>query len=386
MTNIQSWSNDDKRDVIRYLLVNSYRSERLRLLYVSTPKVACTKLKWWFADLEGFAESIRKNTDNSIESSPDLVIHDSIQKFAPLTEEDICEALESDSFFIFSLVRNPYKRIFSAWQSKLLLQEPIQSKPYIDKDFFHHPVETADDVAHAFEAFLEYLAENESPSFCDLHWTPQAVLLRPDLIDYSCITKIEERENLTGRLRDWLGVRIPSPFEGNVLNDSLIPYMPELITQRSAELICSMYSHDFDVFCYDKQIPTGKEGLSSEQFDVALKAVKHIRARLQRFGERNELIGRLNCTLVERDRQIASLTQAVSERDRQIASLTQAVSERDGQIAALNQSLTERDTKIAALNTQISGLLQSRSWRLTKPLRAVAGGMRSLRGAFKSDK
>lgn len=157
--NINDWSDQDKRNVGNYLQWNSYRSERQRLLYVATPKVACTKLKWWFAALEGYAEDLRKITDSS-ETDRDLIIHDS-HRVAPnvtgLSLQDLREALESESFFQFALVRNPYKRIFSAWQSKLLLREPLQVGPYVGADFYHHPIKTAADIAQAFEGFWSIL-------------------------------------------------------------------------------------------------------------------------------------------------------------------------------------------------------------------------------------
>jgi glycosyltransferase involved in cell wall biosynthesis len=383
--NISDWSDQDKRNVGSYLQWNSYRSERRRLLYVATPKVACTTLKWWFAALEGYAGELRKITDSS-ETDRDLIVHDS-HKVAPnvtgLGLQDLREALESDSFFQFALVRNPYKRIFSAWQSKLLLREPLQAKPYVGTDFFHYPITTATGIAKAFEGFLEHLAENEAPSYWDHHWMPQADLLRPDLIRYSCLIKIEESEILTERLQEWLGTYIPSPFQGRRSNESLIPYAPELITRRSAELIGSLYSRDFDVFGYEKQIPSAKEEFSTEQFDVAIKGVKFIRARHQRLGERNEQIGGLNHALTQRDGQIAGLNQALTERDGRIAGLNHALAERDGQItgfshrlaerdeqiAGLRRTLVERDVQIAALNrglTERDGQIAGRSHALAE--------------------
>ena len=66
----------------------------------------------------------------------------------------------------------------------------------------------------------------------------------------------------------------------------------------------------------------------------------------------------------------ANLSQAVTERDGQIASLNQAVAERDGQIASLSQAVTEREAAFMSI-------INSRSWRLTKPYRWVG---RMLRG------
>jgi len=65
-----------------------------------------------------------------------------------------------------------------------------------------------------------------------------------------------------------------------------------------------------------------------------------------------------------------SLNQALAERDEQIASLSQALAERDEQIASLSQAVTEREAAFMSI-------INSRSWRLTKPYRWVG---RMLRG------
>jgi glycosyltransferase involved in cell wall biosynthesis len=356
MLNISDWPLPVKEQVFDYLRYNSYRSERYNLFYVATPKVACTTLKWWFAALEGYTQALRGITD-SAETAPDLIVHES-HKVAPnvtgLIPEALLEALTSDSYFRFAVVRNPYKRIFSAWQSKLLLQEPLQVGPYLQCDFFHHPIKSAGDIAEAFEEFLEHLASNEAPSYWDHHWTPQAALLRPDLINYSKLAKVENSDELSQALAGWLGKYIPDPFASRPTNESLIPYLPEFVTERSAELIRTLYAEDFDAFGYDRQPPKIKETLSTDQLDLALKAITLIRGRHQRLGERNRQVASLTQAVTERDGQIASLTQAVTEREGQIASLTQAVTEREGQIASLTQALNERDGQVANLTQALN--------------------------------
>jgi len=381
-----NWPSTDRDVLFRHLRGNSYLSERHKLFYIATPKVACTTLKWWFAALEGYSQALHEITD-SAETDPDLVVHES-HKVAPrvtgLMPEALSEALTSDSYFRFAVVRNPYTRIFSAWQSKLLLQEPLQIGPYLNCDFFNHPIESAGDIAAAFEGFLEHLASNEAPSYWDHHWTPQAALLRPDLISYSKLVKIENAEELGQALADRLGGGVPNPFASRRANESLIPYLPELVTPRSSELIRALYAEDFDTFGYDKHTPQTKTFFTTSQFDLACKAIKIIRVRNQRLGERNGQIASLNQAMSERNGQIENLNQAVSERDARIENLNQAVSERDAQIENL-KAVSERDGQIENLNqavserdAQIAVFLSSRSWRITKPLRFTFSLLRAL--------
>jgi hypothetical protein len=275
-----------------YLRWHAYLSARHRLLFVATPKAACTTLLWWLARLEGYDEALRAVRD-SLESDPELVIHDSFKKVAPhvngLLPEALAEALVSDTWFRFAVVRNPFPRIFSAWQSKLLLREPLQSGPYIECEFFNVPVRSGKDVALAFEGFLEYLAAHEAPTFRDPHWTPQVHLLRPDLVSYDQLAHIEDPISLRQALAGRVGHHVGDPFAGRT-NESLIPYLPALFTERTMTLVRSLYADDFEVFGYSLAPPPGSSSFSDAQMDVALKAVGLIRARHRRLAETRALL------------------------------------------------------------------------------------------------
>ena len=356
MLNISDWPPGDEEKIFNYLKWGSYRSERYKLFYVSTPKVACTSLKWWFASLEGCAKALSTITD-SAESNPDQVVHE-LHKVAPhltgLSSKALSEALTSDAYFRFAVVRNPYKRIFSAWQSKLLLQEPQQIGPYLQRDFFHQPLRNADDIALAFEGFLEHLASQEAPSYWDQHWTPQAVLLRPDLINYTKLVKIEESAQLSKALSERLGEYVPDPFAERRANESLIPYLPEFVTERSASLIRTLYAEDFNVFGYDTQLPPSKEIFSEQELELALRAIKLIRGRHQRLGERTLQISALTQAVAGLEEQIASFNVATSERDAQITHLSHLVVERETQIAQLNHSVVDLEGQVDHLNLNAS--------------------------------
>lgn len=66
---------------------------------------------------------------------------------------------------------------------------------------------------------------------------------------------------------------------------------------------------------------------------------------------------------------VHNLSQLLTERDGQIAHLYQVVAERDGQIAHLDQTVRERDGQISSWFHFRDEVLNSTSWRLTRPLR-----------------
>jgi Sulfotransferase family len=365
MKNINDWPALDKGKLFSFLGDNALKSAKYKLLYVATPKVACTSLKWWFAELEGYTKQLCEITD-SAETDPDLIIHDSFYKVAPsvtgLLPDALLEPLTSDDYFRFAVVRNPYKRIFSAWQSKLLLREPLQIAPYINCGFYNQTIENAADVAKTFEGFLEHLAANEVPNFLDVHWTPQADLLRPDLISYSKLVKIENAKELSAALSEWLGVEFVDPFATRRTNESLIPYLPELITARSAELIRLLYARDFATFGYDEEIPPAKETFSTEQFRLAIKAIEMIRARHQRMGD-------MGATFVNQAKVVDEQAKVIEEQAK-VADEQAKVIEEQAKVADEQAKVIEEQAKVADEQAKvIEEIYASSSWRLTRPLR-----------------
>ncbi|WP_312283665.1 glycosyltransferase [Candidatus Igneacidithiobacillus taiwanensis] len=113
---------------------------------------------------------------------------------------------------------------------------------------------------------------------------------------------------------------------------------------------------------------------------------------------------RLNQWEIEFDRMrpalnlIDSLSQAISERDSQIASLTnetvrlnQTVTDRETQIASLSQAISERDSGLAKakeeaerMRSYLASVFESRSWRVTKPIRKSIALLRQTKGLFAS--
>lgn len=111
------------------------------------------------------------------------------------------------------------------------------------------------------------------------------------------------------------------------------------------------------------------------------------------LSERDEKIGSLNLTLAKSDEQIDGLTEVLTARDSQVADLERMVAEQALQVAGLGLKLNARDDQVADLErtgeklsrtlnnqrviaddlySQLSTVLNSRSWRLTKPLRGIS--------------
>jgi len=271
-----------------YMRWNTLYSAKHRLLYVPTPKVACTSLKWWFASLLEIPRDVFASAESG-ESDPELIIHDVLHRFAPeatcvdpaILAQSICD----EHVLRFAVVRNPYQRIFSAWQSKLLIHEPQQLSPYRGCAFFDIPMESPGDIARGFEGFLEYLASNDPPDYGDPHWTPQVDLLRPDALQYTCVAQIEKKEPLLAAFKHHFGNSFVNPFAGSRANESLLHYSPRFFPERAESLIRQLYAEDFERFGYATTLPEAQVAVSDAELEVALRAVKLIRGRHARLEQ-----------------------------------------------------------------------------------------------------
>lgn len=337
-----------------HLAYASSYSERLRLHYIATPKAACTALKWWFATLEGISFT-EVDVRDSWESEPELLIHDLVQKAAPHIQSFDLRALDracaDASVFRFAVVRNPYPRVFSAWLSKLAIQEANQVAAYADAAFLPLPIADRESLAIAFEAFLRHLAEHEAPdAWRNAHWAPQSRLLVPERIPYSQIFSVED----LGGMMEALGAHL-APLDQGIPplshhNEALLPYAADYLTPTSQELIAHLYAEDFAAFGYDSRVPPPGRPLSDEEVRARLSVLPHLVGRNRRWGDLHRVL----------DEERAAHAVTGADRDA-LSALLQTQWQENADLCAERDGLAE---ELAAMRT-------SRSWRLTRPLRTA---------------
>ncbi|HIG91616.1 MAG TPA: hypothetical protein EYQ77_04250, partial [Methylococcaceae bacterium] len=118
-----------------------------------------------------------------------------------------------------------------------------------------------------------------------------------------------------------------------------------------------------------KKLPWLQPG-SPEKQDVINYFAALGSRQLERYG-----LSQVESRADEQGRHIVVLTQALTEREEQVKSLDQLVTERDGRI---NSIMVERDAAVHHLHD----IRNSRSWRLTAPLRFLKVCVLRLRRQF----
>ena len=129
------------------------------MLFLPVPKAGCTSVLWLLAEMAGLdAEQFARSPLPEV--SPALTVHDmnvwgAGRRLGDFEGAERDRVLTEDGWLRFSLVRHPGTRLWSAWQSKLLLREPRFVEELGDAPWFPR---VPDDPAHVVEDFRRFVA------------------------------------------------------------------------------------------------------------------------------------------------------------------------------------------------------------------------------------
>ena len=153
------------------------------------------------------------------------------------------EVLESEDFFRFTVVRNPYTRLQSAWQDKVRLCAPrYEGMYYALKGRL--PTGLDPESIISFEEFVEAISHDPLTT-CDHHWRLQTAHLLYPAIRFSLVGRLEEFNATIRAFLAHIGKyshELPSMNEGNS--------SPAQFSNILAHHVYLLYKPDFDAFVY----------------------------------------------------------------------------------------------------------------------------------------
>jgi hypothetical protein len=155
--------------------------------------------------------------------------------------------------FKFTFVRSPYDRILSCWKNKIFKpsgfdrdDQRYKSKLAILNSGFGQ--ERFSNLDISFGEFVESIVEQESNDM-DRHWAPMVDLLRPDLVNYDYIGKVESFEQNINFLCGKKGWKTPKQVH---INQSKVKTPSDFSDAYIKKLIYQRYECDFQYFEYPK--------------------------------------------------------------------------------------------------------------------------------------
>ncbi len=270
---------------------NSFVVADRRIVYMSVTKVACTSLRWMIADLAG--EDLDSFYDApGAQQTRLMTIHGSRDRWqhAPalgeLTPERLAEISPDDGWFVFAVVRDPWSRIWSAWQSKFLVRHTFY-EGYAGEAWYPSVPSSQEQVIKDFRAFLEARPWTSDPQLMtDVHFLPQVFSVRPQGVNYTRVYDLTDLGALFTDLKAHLAA-IGQPVDELYLpraNETPLPLIPAVLADGVAELIEELYAEDFAAFGDRWSLDRVLQGPERWSDDALKHAAYHTTAN-QRIGD-----------------------------------------------------------------------------------------------------
>jgi hypothetical protein len=245
----------DEASLNARLAHSSFVSARHRYIYIEIPKAACTTMKYFIAALENASCQLER-MPYLRETKPNMLIHQRQFVVVPTVldlngrEVEALFAGESD-YFVFALVRNPYSRLVSAFESKIRLGEPGLRE--VTGRRWAAASEGAD-VREAFASFVRSDLEVLVSNALEHHFVSQHRLLMRPLIPYTKIFQVERfkefEADLIAHLKRRGAQAIP---EFKDWNRSLYPDWRYYYDRQTAERVQDFFEADFEGYGYDPE-------------------------------------------------------------------------------------------------------------------------------------
>jgi Sulfotransferase family len=258
-----------------------------RIVYVETPKAACTSLKRFVAAAAGerFAPG---SPATAVETNPNVLAHDRAlvpaHALTDLGPDDLERILTDPSWLRFCVVRNPFGRVYSAWESKVLVGDPARLDRFGEPGAGDVVVDGHLDVRATFGAFVGELATRAPEWFADRHLRPQHQVVHLDAIPYSRVVRLEELDRFVPDLRAHLVADgAPDPGELVHANSGLGIDWRDAYDEASVAVVAALYADDFTRLGYPDDLVPGTGGASLPP--VALRLLDGLRRRNRRIAQ-----------------------------------------------------------------------------------------------------
>ena len=235
---------------------NSFVLWDQKMVYMSVTKVACTSLRWMVADLSGenlerFYSAIGPQQTRLMTIHVPREEWECTPQLLSLTAEQLEEISVDNGWFIFAVVRDPWSRLWSAWQSKFLVRHAFYYDNYGDEAWFPSIPSSQEQVVADFRAFLDakpwttdqWLSE-------DVHFLPQTFSVRPQGVNYSRIYDLAQIDELFRDVTKHLE-QVGRPVEELYVpraNETPLPLIPAVLADGVADQVLEIYASDFEAF------------------------------------------------------------------------------------------------------------------------------------------
>jgi hypothetical protein len=229
---------------------------RSKVVYLATPKAACTTIKTMLAEAEGTHRAEMSDRLAIMHVSRAQTIHHpavhGLRRMVDLPERDQREILASPEWTHIASVRDPVSRAYSAWENRIFMRAHRRNPALIQlaADAIN---EGRIDVVASFARFTIALGENADPFMADQHFLPQSHLVRKGHHRIDTLVHVDRPGEMDG-LADLITRRSNTTVAARRLNEGLGIPLQRVCDQDTANRLMATYAVDYETFGFDRRV------------------------------------------------------------------------------------------------------------------------------------
>jgi hypothetical protein len=281
------------------------------MVYIPVTKAACSAQRWMVADLAG-EDFERFYRASGAHQSRLMTIHSTrtAWEFVPnlkqVPPELLADISRDNGWFIFTTIRDPWTRLWSAWQSKLLVHHTPYVRDYGEEPWFPRIPTKPNDILDAWQVFVEAAPwRNNALLKQDRHFRNQHASVRPKGINYTKIYGLQDMSTLVADIHKHLrGLGLDQELYLPRANENPVPMTAEALEHGVADRIRTLYKRDFAEWGERWELDTIKLAPGPLTMDAVHAVAYHVSA--------NRRIGDLSAELRQARAQITELQETLA--------------------------------------------------------------------------
>jgi len=228
-----------------------------RVLYVPSTKAASSTMRLLLAEANGTFHPERipylDGPTVSVEQSVHNMAINGLVHMELLTAAEQTEMKTSKDWWRVAAVRNPYARLYSAWENRILFRAPSQVSPDVWLACADVMSGGSIDLGASFRSFVRVLADRPEIFGRDSHFKSQALHFDLTPIDLTHLIRLD-REGDLARFADDLGGRVGKSLVPKRLNEGLGITYRDVTDAATADLVRRIFADDFARFDFADEV------------------------------------------------------------------------------------------------------------------------------------
>ena len=260
-----------------------------RVLYVPSTKVASSTMRLLLAQANGTFRPERIDFLDGPTISVDQSVHNmyinGLEHMELMSESEQAAMKGSPEWWRVAAVRNPYSRVYSAWENRILLRAPSPVLPEAWSLCGDIEIDGCIDIGASFRRFVEVLAHRPEVFGIDSHFKTQAMHFDLTPLKLTHLIRLDEPGALAGFAND-LGRRVGKPLAPTRLNEGLGLTYRDVTDAKTGALIDEIFAEDFRRFGFVGEVFADvlPDAIATSRESQAIRYARNLTVRLEQLS------------------------------------------------------------------------------------------------------